>query len=349
MTQPPGRFHRCTLLCPRVTLPGSASSVSVRCRFHTAGRVPGVLQDGGDRAQVQLAPVRCVLRPGPGPAADGEISTPASFKRPRDPRHRMPGEALGEDPPHHGCRPAGRVPAGAPAVPHAACALSGCGPASPSRYPYGGRPPRYRPCSLAWDGHRGPDRDAGPGDLPLGRQPEHGHRLLIMLRPVVDPAAGLGHPQLHAVMLEQRRHCRVLAAVKGSLCTPRSRPASPPPVRIGELGDQRGGLRAAGPRHRPGLPRHRTAPPRSPRGPARGPQPAPAAAPATSPDPANPRSTPARRTETAPCRARPGAGPSGRSAPPTTPGRPRLSPARGQGQTAQHHPSAPPVPRGNVP
>ena len=33
--------------------------------------------------------------------------------------------------------------------PHAACALFGCGPASPSRYPYGGRPPRYRPCSLA--------------------------------------------------------------------------------------------------------------------------------------------------------------------------------------------------------
>ena len=32
-------------------------------------------------------------------------------------------------------------------LPHAACALFGCGPASPSRYPYGGRPPRYRPCS----------------------------------------------------------------------------------------------------------------------------------------------------------------------------------------------------------
>ena len=34
--------------------------------------------------------------------------------------------------------------------PHAACTLFGCGPASPSRYPYGGRPPRYRPCSLVW-------------------------------------------------------------------------------------------------------------------------------------------------------------------------------------------------------
>jgi hypothetical protein len=34
--------------------------------------------------------------------------------------------------------------------PHAACALFGCGPASASRYPYGGRPPRYRPCSRVW-------------------------------------------------------------------------------------------------------------------------------------------------------------------------------------------------------
>jgi hypothetical protein len=34
--------------------------------------------------------------------------------------------------------------------PHAACALFGCGPASPRRYPNGGRPPRYRPCSSVW-------------------------------------------------------------------------------------------------------------------------------------------------------------------------------------------------------
>ena len=33
--------------------------------------------------------------------------------------------------------------------PHAACARFGCGPASTSRYPYGGRPPRNRPCSTA--------------------------------------------------------------------------------------------------------------------------------------------------------------------------------------------------------
>jgi hypothetical protein len=31
----PGRFHRCTCRCPIAMSAGSASSVSVRCRFHT--------------------------------------------------------------------------------------------------------------------------------------------------------------------------------------------------------------------------------------------------------------------------------------------------------------------------
>ncbi len=35
LTQPSGRFHRCTCQCPRAMSGGSASSVSVRCRFHT--------------------------------------------------------------------------------------------------------------------------------------------------------------------------------------------------------------------------------------------------------------------------------------------------------------------------
>jgi hypothetical protein len=35
MTHPSGRFHRCTLLCLRLTSAGSARSRSVRCRFHT--------------------------------------------------------------------------------------------------------------------------------------------------------------------------------------------------------------------------------------------------------------------------------------------------------------------------
>src|SRR5271155_3174640 len=37
-----------------------------------------------------------------------------------------------------------------------------------------------------------------------------------MLRRVADPAVGLGHPQLHTVMLEQWRHRRVLAPGGGA-------------------------------------------------------------------------------------------------------------------------------------
>ena len=148
------------------------------------------------------------------------------------------------------------------------------------------------------DRHRGPHPDTRPGHLPLRRQPQHRHRLLVMLGGEVDPAARLRHPQLHAVMLEQRRHQRVLAAVERPLVLP-DHDRVPAPVRVRQQGDQRGGLRAAAPRHRPALPgveelRHDHAVPPGP-----APRPAPAAAPATSPGPASPRSTPARRTRTA--------------------------------------------------
>ena len=147
MTHPSGRFHRCTLLCPRVTLPGSASSVSVRCRFHTCRPVyRGFSRIVVTVPSVQLAPVRCVFRP--GSAADGH-GTPASFSarairatecpaRRWAKIHRTTGAVAGSGSSRCARRP------------HAACALFGCGPASASRYPYGGRPPRYRPCSLVW-------------------------------------------------------------------------------------------------------------------------------------------------------------------------------------------------------
>jgi len=101
--------------------------------------------------------------------------------------------------------------------------------------------------------HRGPDPDAGPGDLPLGRQAQPGHRLLIMLRRKVDPALGLGHPQLDTVVLEQRGHRRVLATVERPLVLP-DHDRVPSPVRVGQRGDQGGGLRAARPRQFPGQP-----------------------------------------------------------------------------------------------
>jgi len=92
---------------------------------------------------VHPLPARCGLRP--GSAADGH-GTPASFKArviraAECPASRCPNihDTTGAVAGSGSSRCARR--------PHAACALFGCGPASASRYPYGGRPPRYRPCS----------------------------------------------------------------------------------------------------------------------------------------------------------------------------------------------------------
>src|ERR1035441_10579312 len=146
-----------------------------------------------------------------------------------------------------------------------------------------------------------------------------------MLRGVVDQAARLRHPQLDPVMLEQRRHRRVLAAVKRPLLLPHH-DRVPPPVRVRQLRDQRGGFWTAAPRHRPALAdveegRHD--------------YPMPAdqrrcllvlAGPATSPDPASPPSTPGRKTRTATRRAPVPCSPGRLTAPPTPPARPRPQP-----------------------
>ena len=79
------------------------------------------------------------------------------------------------------------------------------------------------------DRHRGPHPDAGPGHLPFGGQAEMGHCLLVMLGREVNPAACLRHPQLDAVMLEQRRHGRVLAAVERPLVLPTTIASHPRP------------------------------------------------------------------------------------------------------------------------
>jgi hypothetical protein len=42
--------------------------------------------------------------------------------------------------------------------------------------------------------HRGADPDPGAGDLPLGRQAQRQHRLLVVLGVPVDPPADLRHP-----------------------------------------------------------------------------------------------------------------------------------------------------------
>jgi hypothetical protein len=68
----------------------------------------------------------------------------------------------------------------------------------------------------------------------------------------VDPPADFRRPQLDAVVLEQRRHRGILAAVEGPLVLA-DHDRVPPPVRIGERSDQGRSLRAARPSQRPAV------------------------------------------------------------------------------------------------
>ena len=249
MTYPSGRFRPLHGLVPEDDIGGVGQfGVGALPVPYLPARVPGVLQDRGDRAEcpARPAPVRV-----PGGVGCGRARHPGLVQRPGDPRHRMPGQALGEDPPHHGCRPRVGFQAVRPPAPRGVRLVR---VRSRVREPVPvGRTAAQVPALLpGLDGHRGSDPDTGPGDLPLGRQPQHRHGLLVMLGSEVDPAAGLRCPQLHAVVLEQRRHRRVLAAVERPLVLP-DHDRVPPPVRVGELGDQGGGLRAAGPGKLPGL------------------------------------------------------------------------------------------------
>jgi len=99
-------------------------------------------------------------------------------------------------------------------------------------------------------GHRGAHPDPGAGDLPLGLHAQCEHHLLIALGVEIHPPTGLGHPQLHAVVLEQRGHQSVLAAVKGPLALA-DHDRVEPAVRAGQRRQQRRRLRAARPRQHP--------------------------------------------------------------------------------------------------
>ena len=95
---------------------------------------------------VHPAPVRCGLRP--GSAADGQ-GMPASFSARAIRATECPASRWANI--HRTtCAVSGSGSSRCARRPQAAWALFGCGPASPSRYPYGGRPPRYRPCSRVW-------------------------------------------------------------------------------------------------------------------------------------------------------------------------------------------------------
>jgi len=136
MTHPSGRFHRCTAVCPRLVLAGWASSESVRCRFHTWRPVyRGLPRIVVTVPRVHAVPVRCGFRA--GSAADGH-GTSASFSA-RAIRARLCPASRWANIHATTCAVPGSGSKRCARRPQAACALFGCGPASPSRYPYGGR------------------------------------------------------------------------------------------------------------------------------------------------------------------------------------------------------------------
>ena len=198
---------------------------------------------------VHPVPGRCGFRS--GSAADGH-GTPASFSARAIRATEWPVEALGEDPPHHvrGLRVGLQlVRAPSPGGVRLVRVRPRVAQAVPVR-----RAAAQVPALLpGLGGHRGPHPDARPGHLPLRRQPQPGHRLLVVLGGEVDPPARLRHPQLDAVVLQQRRDHRVLAAVERPLVLA-DHDRVPLPARVSQRRDDGGGLRTAAPRHRPALP-----------------------------------------------------------------------------------------------
>ena len=155
---------------------------------HLVPGIAGVLQDRGHRAKRPpgARAVRVPARVGRRRARDACLVQNAG-----DPGHRVPGEALGEDPPHH----MGGFGVGFEAVGAAApggVSLVRVRPGITEPVPVRRTPAQVPALLPGLDRHRRPHPDTRPGHLPLRRQPQHRHRLLVMLRDEIDPPAASG-------------------------------------------------------------------------------------------------------------------------------------------------------------
>ena len=223
---------------------------------HLPPRIPGISQDRRDRPQRPpgTGPVQVTSRVGRGRARH-----PGIVQRPGDPRGGVPGQPLAEHPRHDRRRHRIRLePVRSPSPRRVRLVRVRPGIREP--VPVRRAPAQVPALLQRLRGHRGPHPDPGPGDLPLRRQPERHHGLLMVLRVPVHPPAHFGHPQRDTVMLKQRGHRRILASRRTPAHTPRSPPRpSPAPDPPAAPPGQRPA--AAAPTEARGTPPYRRTPP----------------------------------------------------------------------------------------
>ena len=234
---------------PRSTSTGLTNSRSdarpVAAAPHLPARVPRVAQDhrdGPQRPRCTVAmPFRC------GSTSDGH-GTPRSVSSRAMPAMLRPVNRCANI--HCTCGPVtGSRSNRCSRRPQRACARFGCGPASTSRYPYGGRHPV--PALLpGLRSHRRQYPVPRSQHLALRLRTEHDdqrlrHRILALHRP---PASG-SH-----ICTPARSNSAVTAAnssPENARCVLADDHRVEPSLRRGQLGEQRSSLRAGGPRHPP--------------------------------------------------------------------------------------------------
>ena len=155
---------------------------------HLPAGVPGIGQDRSDCAQRPrgASAVRVAGRVGRGRAR-----YPGVVQGAGDPGGAVPGQPLGEHPRDHRRRGRIRFQTVRPPPPRGV-GLVRVRPGIGEPVPVWRAAAQVSALLPGLGGHRGPDPDPGPGDLPLGREPQREHGLLVVLGVPVDPPADFG-------------------------------------------------------------------------------------------------------------------------------------------------------------
>jgi hypothetical protein len=152
---------------------------------HLPPRIPRVREDRRDRPQ---------RPPGPGPVRvparirRRRARHPRIIQRPGDPRRTVPGQPLAEHPRHHRHRHRIRFQPVRPPPPRR-MRLVRVRPGIGEPVPVRRTATKVAALLQRLRRHRSHHPDPGPGDLPLGRQAQRHHRVLVVLGVPVHPAA----------------------------------------------------------------------------------------------------------------------------------------------------------------